>query len=126
MSACAEKGAIAPPSAIETDLSDEQLVELAQCLTERGWVAYASFTCSACRMQRSSFREAFDFIQEVECNPTADDAEPERCLAARLTETPTWILELDGTEVRRLAGYRSPEELAAESACVAPKVPGTD
>jgi hypothetical protein len=107
---------VAPPAA-QTSLSAEQLAGLADCLDERGWTVYVSFTCSACRLQRAVFGDAMDRIPQVECNPTADDAEPDRCLAARLTKTPTWILERDGSEVRRLAGYRTPEELASEAGC---------
>jgi hypothetical protein len=108
------------PPAPQTSLSAEQLAELAECLDEQGWTVYVSFTCSACRLQRAAFGEAMDRIHQIECNPAADDAEPERCLAARLTKTPTWILEQDGSEVRRLAGFFLPEELASESACAVP------
>ena len=90
---------------------------MAQCLDERDWVMYGSFTCSACRAQRKAFGEAFALIKEVECNPTADNSQAELCLEKKIRKTPTWIREQDGMELERLEGYQLPENLAAATSC---------
>jgi hypothetical protein len=41
------------------NLTQETLTELANCLTEKGWVMYGSFTCSACRAERNAFGKGY-------------------------------------------------------------------
>jgi hypothetical protein len=91
--------------------------QLAQCLDDKGWVMYSSFTCSACRSQRKAFGDAFDLIEEIECNPTAENSEAERCLQMKIRKTPTWILEKDSAELERLEGYQLLEDLDAAASC---------
>jgi len=99
------------------DPTQETLVELATCLTEKGWVMYSSFTCSACRAQRKAFGDAFQHIEEVECNPNAPNNQVERCLKTIIKKTPTWVLEKEGEEIKRFEGYQLIEDLASTSGC---------
>jgi hypothetical protein len=65
------------------------LVELATCLTDKGWAMYSSITCSACRAQRKAFGKAFSRIKVVECNPHAPNTQVELCLERKIKKTPT-------------------------------------
>jgi hypothetical protein len=96
--------------------------QLAQCLDDKGWVMYGSFTCSACRAQRKAFGDAFALIKEIECNPTAKNSQAERCLEKKIRKMPTWIREQDGAELGRLEGYQLLEDLAAGASCSAPGI----
>ena len=91
--------------------------QLARCIAEQGWVMYGSITCSACRAQRKAFGEAFAHITEIECNPHIADNEVERCLDRKIGKIPTWILEREGVEIRRIENYQLLEDLAALTGC---------
>jgi hypothetical protein len=97
--------------------TQETLTELANCLTEKGWVMYGSFTCSACRAERKAFGKAFEVIKEIECNPNAPNNQVELCLEKRIKKIPTWILEKNGEETSRLEGYQFLEDLALSTGC---------
>ncbi len=93
-------------------------IELAKCLTQKGWAMYGSYTCSACIAQKKTFgEEAFAHIKEVECNPHAPNTNVELCIEKKIRETPTWILENDSLEVMRIAEYQLLEDLAMHSGC---------
>jgi len=95
-------------------LADEAL---ARCMAEQGWVMYGSITCSGCRAQRKAFGEAFAHITEIECNPHIANNQVERCLDRKIGKMPTWILEKDGAEIKRIEGYQLLEDLAALTGC---------
>lgn len=95
----------------------ETQAQLANCLTEKGWVLYSSFTCPACRAQHKAFDSAFKFIREVECHPNAPINEVERCIKMKINKTPTWILEKNGEEIQRLESYQLLEDLASSAEC---------
>jgi hypothetical protein len=116
MISCSEPGT-ANKLEIAGDTTPEDLATLAHCLTSDGWVLYSSFTCPACRVQRRLFGDAFGYIQTVECNPNAENAQSERCLEKKIRKTPTWIREQEGTELGRLVGYQSLDALASQSSC---------
>ena len=101
----------------EPSLQGGALEPLARCLAERGVVYYGSATCSACREQKQRFGPAFRWIDEVECHPHAEGSDPERCLARGIRVTPSWLLERDGRELRRLEGAQRPEALADFAGC---------
>jgi len=105
--------AVSPP---EEPTSDSR-AKLATCLTDKGWVMYGSFTCSACRAQRKAFGEAFTHIKEIECNPHAPNTQVDLCLAKVIETTPTWIQEKGGEEIKRLEGYQLLEDLAPVASC---------
>jgi hypothetical protein len=97
--------------------SRDQLVEFSRCLTESGWIMYSSITCSACRAQRDLFGPAADYLKIVECNPHAPDNQAQQCLKMKIRYTPTWLLEKNGTEIKRIKGYKKLEDLAALTGC---------
>jgi len=95
----------------------DKLESFAKCLSEKGYLMYSSFTCSRCRAQRKNFGEAFEYIKEIECNPTATNTQVELCLEKKIRKTPTWIQEVNGQELKRLEGYQLLEILASSSGC---------
>lgn len=99
------------------EVSQERLVVFAKCITKRDWVMYSSFTCSACRVQRELFGQASVHLKIVECNPHAPDTKVERCLEKNIRFTPTWIMEKDGKEIKRIEGYQLLEDLASKTGC---------
>ncbi|MDH3609902.1 MAG: hypothetical protein OEQ24_11775, partial [Gammaproteobacteria bacterium] len=80
-------------------------IELAKCLTHKGWIMYGSYTCSACLAQKKLFGEAFEHIKEIECNPHAPNTEVEQCIEKKIRKTPTWILEKEDQEIIRIPEY---------------------
>jgi hypothetical protein len=97
--------------------TSESRAKLATCLTDKGWVMYGSFTCSACRAQRKAFGETFTHIKEIECNAHAPNTQVDLCLAKGIETTPTWIQEKGGEEIKRLEGYQLLEDLASVAGC---------
>lgn len=104
-----DRGAVEP--------TQEELEKFARCLTEQGLVMYGSITCSGCRAQRKAFGKAFAHITEIECNPHIENAQVDRCLAKKIEKTPTWIMESQGQEVKRLVGYQLLEDLSSFASC---------
>ncbi len=90
---------------------------LAVCLSGKGVVMYGSITCSACRAQRKAFGDAFSHIKEIECNPHAPNTHAELCIEKNIQKTPTWIMEKDGKETKRIEGYQLLEDLASFAGC---------
>lgn len=113
---CTNSGT-ASKSEVASDATPDHLETLARCLTTDGWVMYSSFTCSVCRVQKKLFGDAISYIQTVECNPNADNAQSERCLEKKIRKTPTWIREREETELGRLEGYQPLDVLASQSSC---------
>lgn len=99
------------------EVPQERLAEFARCMTERGWIMYSSFTCPACRAQQKLFGDASVHLNIIECNPQAPDTQVEQCLKKNIRYTPTWLMEKNGTEVKRLKGYQELEELASMTGC---------
>jgi len=89
----------------------------AQCITEKGVVMYGSFLCSVCAKTRAAFGDSFEYIKEVECHPRGENPKTELCLERDIASTPTWILEPNGVEVKRLVGFASVDELVAFAGC---------
>lgn len=99
------------------DSQQDRLESFARCLSEKGYLMYSSFTCSHCRAQRKSFGSAFEYIKEIECNPSAPNTQVERCIENKIRKIPTWIQEVDGREQKRLEGYQLLEALSVSSGC---------
>lgn len=104
-------------SSRNTEVSQEQLEEFARCMTNKGWVVYSSFTCSACRAQQELFGEASAHLKIIECNPHAPDSKVEQCLNMNIRYTPTWVMIQKGTEVKRAKGYQKLDDLASITGC---------
>ena len=71
----------------------EEYNSFAQCLNESGLKMYGSVTCSFCARQRDLFGDAFQFINEIECDPRNENNQAELCISKNIERTPTWILE---------------------------------
>lgn len=100
--------------------SKEEIDKLAQCLSESGVVMYGSITCSVCAREKRLFGDSFEFMDEVECHPKGPNPQTDLCLEKEIKKTPTWILEVDGKDIKRTEGFKTFEELAEFSGCPAP------
>tara|TARA_Y100000310_G_scaffold343159_1_gene449494 strand:+ start:7607 stop:7975 length:369 start_codon:yes stop_codon:yes gene_type:complete len=89
----------------------------AQCLSDTGVKIYGSFLCSVCKSQRDLFGSSFEKLGEIECHPQGENPQTELCLERDIAKTPTWILEKDNVEVKRLEGFQSLETLSEFSGC---------
>ena len=85
---------------------------LIEHMNEQGWIYYKSYTCSSCRKQEKLLGDAYKIMNSVECHPKGPNGQAELCLKKRIEKTPTWILEPNGIEVKRLEGIQSVESLA--------------
>ena len=113
---CSEKDI--DESEIQKDIVTDTRVILAKCMTQKGWVVYSSFTCSACTAQKKLFGdEAFAQIKLIECNPNAPNTNVELCIEKKIRITPTWVLEKEESELMRVAEYQLLEDLAMHSDC---------
>lgn len=88
---------------------------LTSYLTQQGWVYYRSYTCSNCKKQEKLLGESYKKLNKVECHPEGPGGNPGLCLLKGINKTPTWLLEKDGTELRRLEGFQSVENLIQAS-----------
>jgi uncharacterized membrane protein len=91
--------------------------ELAKCINEKGVNMYGSFRCSFCAKTRSMFGTAFQYINEIECHPQGENPQTELCLEKGVQETPLWVLEPEGNEIKRHSGFLSIDELKEFSGC---------
>ena len=90
---------------------------LARCITAKGISIYSSSQCSHCLQQENLFGPAFQLINRIECNPWDQNSQAELCTDKDITGTPTWIMEQDGKEVKRRAGFMTIDELKEFSGC---------
>ncbi|MBU0470858.1 MAG: hypothetical protein KKA62_00085 [Nanoarchaeota archaeon] len=90
---------------------------LAQCLSEKGATIYSSFRCGHCLQQKELLGDSVRFIKEVECNPDGENSQIKLCEEKEITGTPTWVIEKNGIEIKRHAGYMTIEELKEFSGC---------
>lgn len=91
--------------------------ELTKCVTEKGVNMYGSFKCGICAKQKELLGDSFKHINEIECHPQGENAQTQLCLDKGIEGTPTWILEPNGKEVNRKAGFMDIEELKEFSGC---------
>jgi hypothetical protein len=97
--------------------SSAALDSFAQCLTEKGVKFYGSYICSACLATKKAFGSSFEYIEEIECHPRGPNPQTELCLKRDIKKTPTWILEENDKEIKRLDGFQSFESLSEFSGC---------
>jgi uncharacterized membrane protein len=81
-------------------------------LNEKGVVYYKSVKCNNCKRQEALLGEAYKKLNSVECHPEGLNPQPELCLKKKITHTPTFIIEKDGVEIKRIDGLQSLEDLA--------------
>ncbi|MEO1520778.1 MAG: vitamin K epoxide reductase family protein [Cyanobacteria bacterium J06633_2] len=112
---------VAPPPI--QNASGPSEIALAQYLNEIGAVKYSAYWCPHCQQQREMFgREAFEYIESVECADDGQDAQPQVCQREGIQGFPTW--EINGekfsgarplSELADLAGYTGPRDFQHSS-----------
>jgi hypothetical protein len=102
---------------VQEDAGPSELDDFAKCVYESGVRMYGQYTCSVCKRQRELFGSSFQYIQEIECHPRGENPQTQLCLEMDIEKTPTWILEKDGIESDRLAGFQTLELLSEFSGC---------
>lgn len=90
---------------------------LAQCLTAKEVTLYCSSHSPLCAKTRSMLGSSSQFINEVECYSAKNNLPVELCSQKKITKTPTWVIERDGTEVKRFEGFLSVLELGQFADC---------
>lgn len=81
-------------------------------LNEKGVVYYKSVKCNNCKRQERLLGPAYKKLNSVECHPEGENPRPEYCLEKKIQKTPTFSLEKDGVELKRLEGLQSLKTLA--------------
>jgi len=90
---------------------------LVQCLKDKGVTMYSSFRCGVCIKSEGLFGEAAKDLPRVECHPDGPHSQYDLCKKKGILGTPTWIMENNGKEVKRHAGFLSLEELHSFAGC---------
>jgi len=83
-----------------------------QALNQEGVVYYKSVKCNNCKRQEKLFGEYIKKLNSVECHPEGVNPQPELCLKKGIKKTPTFLIEENGVEVKRLEGLQPLEDLA--------------
>lgn len=99
------------------DKDQANLDNLAKCINEKEINMYGSFRCGSCAKTRKMFGESFQYINEIECHPQGHNSQFELCSEKKIDGTPTFILEPDGEEVKRIVGFHDIEQLKEFSGC---------
>ncbi|CAB9513134.1 Vitamin K epoxide reductase [Seminavis robusta] len=99
--------------------SSEQAIALAKKLKQAGVVMYGAFWCPHCARQKELFgREAWSYIDYVECAPKGYGAAPLLCNKQDIDGYPTWVFKGTGSNGRKersvLGGERPLEDLAQQ------------
>lgn len=92
-------------------------VAVARCLDGKGVKMYGAYWCHNCANQRKWFGDAFEHIEEIECDPRGENAQAALCVEKEIEGTPTWIWEQDGEEMKRLTGAIPIDKLAEYFEC---------
>jgi len=86
-------------------------VQVAKCITEKGWIFYGSNACGHCKEQKAILgEEAMSFITYVDC-------EKSECDSKKLDRYPTWIQQKENEEIKRDTGVKSISALATLTNC---------
>ncbi len=93
----------------EEEITEEEMIELVDCLKEKGVVIYGSEWCPAC----SSLVEEFGGYEIIDPIYVECTKEEERC-SEEMIETAVPEIQIDG---RLCRSNRYPEELAREVGC---------
>jgi uncharacterized membrane protein len=112
---------VAPPPI--QNVSGPSEIALAQHLRDIGAKKYSAYWCPHCQQQREMFgREAFEYIETIECAADGQDANPQLCREAGIQGFPTW--EINGekysgarplSELADLSGYTGPRDFKHSS-----------
>jgi uncharacterized membrane protein len=91
-----------------TSTSGESEIALARHLKQIGAKEYIAWWCPHCHEQKQLFgKEAYSYINHIECDPQGKDAQPDLCKAAKIQSFPTW--EISG---KQYSGVQSLKDLA--------------
>lgn len=101
----------------EPEIPSASLDAFAQCITDNNVKIYGSYTCSACLATKKLFGDSFKYVTEIECHPRGPNPQAELCQERGISKTPTWLMEKDGEEIKRLEGFQVMENLAEFSGC---------
>lgn len=80
-------------------------------LNKQGVIMYRSIKCANCKRQAMIFGKAYSKLNAVECHPEGPNPEPDRCLRMGINKTPTFLIEQDGKELKRLEGLQQLEKI---------------
>ncbi len=92
---------------------EQNLDQLAQCLTEKGVVMYGAYWCGHCNNQKLAFGDSWQYITYQECDPAGENGNREACLEAGVKAYPTWVFP--GQE--NFVGEQPIEALAKAANC---------
>lgn len=98
---------------VEGEMTEKNIVELAQCLGDKGVKMYGSVGCGHCQKQKDAFGDAFKYINYVECNPNVNIDTARECQAAGIIGVPSW----DFPDGNRKTGKTSLPEIAELAGC---------
>lgn len=74
--------------------SSDQAIALAKKLSKEGVTMYGAYWCPHCKRQKELFgKEAWKYINYVECAPKGYGANPSLCQKKNLDGYPTWIFK---------------------------------
>lgn len=94
--------------------STEQSIELAKYLQSSGAKIYAAYWCPHCARQKELFgREAWKYIDYVECSPKGYRSKYATCIDKKVDGYPTWVFgngktqggEMELAEIAKVSGY---------------------
>lgn len=94
----------------------EQVDELAKCLTEKNIPMYGTFWCPKCADVKKSFGTSFQYITYIECDARGENEQSELCIEKEIDKYATFEFP-DGS---RLIGKPSLTELAEKAGCPVP------
>lgn len=80
-------------------------------LNSKGVIMYRSVKCANCKRQAKIFGKAYTKLNAVECHPEGPKPEPERCLKMGINKTPTFLIEQEGKEIKRLEGLQQLDKI---------------
>lgn len=100
-----------------TGYENEDLKQLASCISDSGAMFYGTYWCGHCGAQKNDFGNAKQFLPYVECATPTGGAQAQACESAGITSYPTWVFE----NGERLAGRQSLETLAEKTGCFLPE-----
>jgi len=84
----------------------QYLANLVDNLKKAGFILYGSDSDANSRRQKEIFGQANAGLDYVECDPGAENSNPQECVAKGIDEYPTWV-----REEQKFPGYKSLDEL---------------
>ncbi|MDP1694299.1 MAG: hypothetical protein Q8L34_02050 [Candidatus Woesearchaeota archaeon] len=101
--------------------SQEEIDQLAQCITEKGGVFYGTFWCPKCAQVKKNFAGAMKYLTYVECDARGENEQSELCIAKGIDKYATFVFNDDTNKDNWLVGVPTFEELATKADCPAPQ-----